>query len=199
MSVQIVTGLGNPGSDYVRTPHNVGFRVIDRVAERCSAAWRNEGKFSALVARVKWEGRDLLLVKPQTFMNLSGESVGKIMRYYDGTLADLIVISDDADLPVGRLRLRTEGGTGGHRGLQSIIDCCGGKTFARVRVGVGRSVHGGTLADHVLARLAPEEEETMQRAEAVAAEAVLFAVRQGMDKAMNKFNAESAQVAPKAE
>lgn len=199
MSVKIVTGLGNPGSEYARTPHNVGFRVVDRIAESNSAIWRDEAKFSASVAKVKSRGLDLILVKPLTYMNLSGEAVGRLARYYNVSLSDLTVISDDADLPVGRLRIRAEGGSGGHRGLQSIIDCCGGRAFARVRVGIGRSAHGGGLADHVLGRLAPEDEAVLQRAEAAAAEAVICVVTRGTAEAMNKFNAESATVAPPAD
>lgn len=196
MPIKLVTGLGNPGSEYVRTPHNVGFRVVDQIAEICSATWRDETKFSGSVAKVKWKGQDLLLLKPLTFMNLSGEAVGKLARYYNVATTDITVISDDADLPIGRLRVRAEGGSGGHRGLQSIIEVTGTKTFARVRVGIGRSAHGGSLADHVLGRLSPEEDETMQRLEAVAAEAALCVVTHGVVEAMNKFNAEGATVAP---
>ena len=199
MSVKIVTGLGNPGAEYARTPHNVGFRVVDQLAEKFSANWREESKFSASVAKVKCQGHDLLLVKPLTFMNLSGEAVGRLARYYNVPLQDLAVVSDDADLPVGRLRIRAEGGSGGHRGLQSVIDCCGGRAFARVRVGIGRSAHGGALADHVLGRLAPEDEENLRRAESAAAEAVLCVVSHGVAEAMNKFNAEGAMGAPAAE
>ena len=196
MPIKLVTGLGNPGTEYARTPHNVGFRVADRIAERCSATWRAESRFTGLVAKAKWNGMDILLLKPQTFRNLSGESVGRLARYYNVAPADLVVVSDDADLPVGRLRVRPEGGTGGHRGLQSITEVLGTKAFARVRVGIGRPSHGGELAAHVLGRLGPEEEEVLRRAEDAAAEAALCVLSRGVDEAMNTFNAEGATVAP---
>ncbi len=195
MAIKIITGLGNPGSEYVRTPHNVGFRVVDQLAESLSAGWRQENKFSAILAKVKVQGVDLFLLKPQTFMNLSGEAVSKVMRYYGAEPKDLTVISDDADLPIGRLRVRAEGGAGGHRGLISIIDCCGSKAFARVRLGIGHEAHGGSLASHVLGRLEPEEEAKLQRVEAVAAKAALCVVTRGVNEAMNKFNPLDAVVA----
>lgn len=198
MPMKLVTGLGNPGSEYARTPHNVGFRVVDAIAERLSAVWRDESKFSGAVARARWQGADLLLLKPATYMNLSGEAVGRLARYFNVAPAELTVVSDDADLPAGRLRVRAEGGSGGHRGLQSIIDCLGTRAFARVRVGIGRSAHGGSLADYVLGRLPPEEEEKLRLAEAAAAEAALCVVAHGADEAMNKFNAFGSEP-PKAE
>ncbi len=193
MAIKVITGLGNPGAEYEKTPHNVGFRVVDRLAEKLSASWRNEAKFSAAVAKVKYKGNDIYLVKPQTFMNLSGEAVGKILSYYKATVSDLTVISDDADLPIGRLRVRAEGGTGGHRGLKSIIDICGSKAFARVRVGIGHGTNGGSLASRVLGRLEPEEEKTLQQQEAAAAEATLCVIECSVAEAMNKFNASSAK------
>jgi PTH1 family peptidyl-tRNA hydrolase len=142
----------------------------------------------ACLARVRAEGAELLLAKPQTFMNLSGESVGALLRYYNVAPADLVVVADDADLPAGRVRVRPEGGAGGHRGLLSVIDACGTEAFARVRVGIGRGATGEALIEHVLGRLAPGEEAAVQQAMSVAAEAVLCLVAQGVDAAMNRFN-----------
>lgn len=198
MHLKLITGLGNPGPEYAPTPHNVGFRVADAIAAEASAAWRNESKFSGMVARARVGGGELLLLKPLTFMNLSGEAVGKLMRYFDIQASDLTVVSDDADLPVGRLRVRAEGGSGGHRGLQSIIGVLGGGGFARVRVGVGRPSGGEGLADYVLGRLGPEEEKLLRQSELLAAKAAICVATRGADEAMNRFNAEGATVAPQA-
>jgi PTH1 family peptidyl-tRNA hydrolase len=117
--MKLVAGLGNPGPEYAETPHNVGFRVVDLVAERSSAAWRAESKFMGGVARARLGGVESLLLKPSTYMNLSGESVGRTARYFGVKPEDVVVVSDDADLPAGRIRIRVRGGSGGHRGLQS--------------------------------------------------------------------------------
>lgn len=201
MSLKLVAGLGNPGAEYERTPHNVGFRVVNRVAELASASWRDEPKFKGSVARIRFQGAEALLLKPLTYMNLSGEAVGKLAHYFGVKPADFVVVSDDADLPVGRLRIRPGGGSGGHRGLQSVIDVCGTNAFARVRVGIGRSAFGGSLADFVLGRPAPEDEEVLRRAESAAAEAVMCVLTRGTAAAMNRFNGESATAAetPKQE
>ena len=112
MSLKLVAGLGNPGAEYERTPHNVGFRVVNRVAELASASWRDEPKFKGSVARIRFQGAEALLLKPLTYMNLSGEAVGKLAHYFGVKPADFVVVSDDADLPVGRLRIRPGGGSG---------------------------------------------------------------------------------------
>lgn len=188
MGLKVVAGLGNPGSAYVRTPHNVGFEVLDLLAARLDGAWREQARFNACLARIKRGGADLLLVKPQTFMNLSGESIGALLRYYDVAPADLVVVSDDADLPAGRLRVRPEGGAGGHRGLRSVIEACGTEAFARVRVGIGRGAAGAGLTGYVLSRLDPVHEAAVRRTLEVAADAVLCLVAQGVTDAMNRFN-----------
>ena len=188
MGLKIVAGLGNPGAEYARTPHNAGFGVVDRLAGRLDGTWRNHARFKASLARVRSGDADLLLAKPQTFMNLSGESVGALMRYYGASAADLVVVSDDADLPAGRLRVRPDGGAGGHRGLISVIEACGAQNFARVRVGVGRGAAGAGLIGHVLGRLAPEDEDAVMKTLDAAADAVLCLVAQGVAEAMNRFN-----------
>lgn len=184
--MKIVAGLGNPGAAYVRTPHNAGFEVLDRLASRLSGIWREQARFKASLVRVKAEGTDVLLVKPLTFMNASGEAVGALLRYYDVAPTDLVVVSDDADLPAGRLRVRSEGGAGGHRGLLSVIESCGTQAFARVRVGVGRGTAG--LVDHVLGRLAPADEDAVRQTLDVAADAVMCLVARSTVEAMNRFN-----------
>lgn len=200
MRPKLIAGLGNPGAEYAETPHNVGFRVVDAIAAEAAAAWRQEAKFCGAVARAKAGGVDLMLLKPSTYMNLSGDAVGRLMRYFDIPASDLAVVSDDADLPVGRLRVRAAGSSGGHRGLQSIMDCLGTSAFARVRVGVGRPEHRGQgLVDYVLGRLGPEAEKTLRAAEAAAAKAAVCVAVRGVDEAMNQFNAEGAVVAPSAQ
>lgn len=195
MRIRLIAGLGNPGAEYAATPHNVGFRVADAIAGECSASWRREAKFCGDVARAKSGGIDLMLLKPATFMNLSGDSVGKVMRYFGIDDADLTVVADDADLPVGRLRVRADGGSGGHRGLQSVMDAIGSRAFARVRIGVGRPERGGDLADYVLGRLPQGDEALLKKAEGKAAQAALCVATRGVDEAMNKFNAPDAVVA----
>lgn len=199
--MKLVAGLGNPGPEYAETPHNVGFRVVDLVAERSSAAWRAESKFMGGVARARLGGVEALLLKPTTYMNLSGESVGRVARYFGVKPEDVMVVSDDADLPAGRIRIRVRGGSGGHKGLQSIIDCLGTDGFVRIRVGIGRSAFGGPLVDYVLGRPSPEDEESLRLAMPVAADAVLCAVSRGPVEAMNKFNGAPAEeaTAPKQE
>ncbi len=186
--MRIVAGLGNPGAEYAHTPHNVGFIVLDLLADRLNGTWRSERRFNALAARARVNGENLILAKPQTYMNSSGQSVASLLRYYNGVAADLVVVSDDADLPSGRLRVRPGGGAGGHRGLISIINHCGADSFPRVRIGIGRDKRGGNLRDHVLQRLPPEEDEALQRTLPVAVEAVLCLVAKGADETMNRFN-----------
>ncbi len=200
MRLMLIAGLGNPGAEYAATPHNVGFRVVDAIAAEAAAQWRQEPKFSGAVARAKVGGADLMLLKPSTYMNLSGESVGKVMRYFGIEPAGLAVVSDDADLPIGRIRVRAEGGPGGHNGLKSIIGSIGTDAFARIRVGIGRPGHPGEdLAGYVLGRLGPDAEKTLRQAEAAAARAALCVATRGVDEAMNNFNAEGAAVAPSAQ
>lgn len=183
----LVAGLGNPGAEYVRTPHNVGFEVVEAVADRLRGMWRPSARFSARMASVEHAGRRLLLLEPQTYMNLSGSSVVPALRYHGGTADNLVVVLDDADLPPGRLRIRPSGGSGGHRGLASVIEMLGTDGFARIRVGVGRG-RGEGLVGHVLGRMDPGRGELVAAAVAMAADAVLCLAAQGVAEAMNRFN-----------
>jgi PTH1 family peptidyl-tRNA hydrolase len=189
--VKLIAGLGNPGATYANTPHNVGFDVVDRLAERFEAGWKNSSGFHACVARTNRADGPLLLAKPQTFMNLSGTSVAPLLRYYGGTPADLTVVLDDADLPLGTLRIRSSGGSGGHRGLASIIEALGTEKFPRVRLGVGRDARGD-LVGHVLHAF-DEERLTLARTMiAAAADAAQCLTEKGLNEAMNRFNGWSA-------
>lgn len=186
--MKLIAGLGNPGADYANTPHNVGFDVVDLVAARLDAAWKNSSWFNALVARAAFAKSTLWLIKPQTYMNLSGTSVAAMLRYYRGAPQDLIVVSDDADLALGRLRIRAAGGSGGHLGLASIIGELGSEEFPRVRLGVGRTMREGGLKSHVLGKFDPARQILAERMATLAADAVQCLVTKGLDEAMNRYN-----------
>jgi PTH1 family peptidyl-tRNA hydrolase len=184
--VKIVVGLGNPGREYVATRHNIGFMAVDTLAERWGVtAWRE--KFSALMAEHRG-AETVLLVKPQTYMNLSGQAVAAFVRFYKLTVADVIVVYDDIDLPAGRLRLRPGGGAGGHRGIESLFDHLGSDAFARVRIGVGRPPEYMEAADYVLSRFSSEEQPLMDEAIKRAADAVEAILKDGLAKAANEYN-----------
>lgn len=186
--MKLVAGLGNPGERYRATRHNVGFDVIDLLAKR------HEADFEAAPAdavQAKWriDGDIVLLVKPLTFMNLSGGAVAALGRYYKIALPDLMVVCDDVNLPLGRLRLRSGGTDGGHNGLRSVADALGTIDYARLRIGVGRGQDSRMdLADHVLARFDAEERPGIDRAVTRAADAVETWMTHGIGQAMNVFN-----------
>lgn len=184
----IIAGLGNPGREYVNTRHNVGFDVVDKLAEQENIDVL-EKKHKALIGRGVVSGRKCVLAKPQTFMNLSGESVRALLDYYKADeQTELIVISDDISLDVGQIRVRKKGSAGGHNGLKNIIAHLGHDSFIRVKMGVGEKPKGWDLVDYVLGRFSAPEREQMDEAVLRAAEAVRVIVDQGADAAMNQFN-----------
>lgn len=185
--MKVIAGLGNPGEGYANTPHNVGFDVVDVLAKRLDTAWKNSSGFHARVARTVYAGQALMLVKPQTFMNLSGTSVVPLLRYFGGEPQDLTVVLDDADLPLGRLRIRTAGGSGGHRGLASVIESLGTEAFSRVRLGVGREERGD-LVGHVLGKFDENRQNTVRATVEAAADAVMCLIENGLNESMNRFN-----------
>jgi len=147
--MRLIVGLGNPGKEYEGSRHNLGFQVLDRMAERLGApAWKRQQ--GALVARGTYQGAAYLLAKPQTFMNNSGQAVQALLHYYRVDLSDCLVIVDDLDLPPGRIRQRAEGSDGGHRGLRSIIQLVGSQAFKRIRIGIGRPADRRSVVSHVL-------------------------------------------------
>lgn len=182
--MKAIVGLGNPGGDYAGTRHNVGFDVVDEVARRWGVAlrpWKS-------IAHVAVAGsRGAVLVKPQTFMNLSGEAVSRVLAFHKLDPSDVLVVADEVQLPLGRLRLRRSGSAGGHNGLKSVIQHVGDQ-FPRLRIGVGRGDPNWDLADHVLSRFSREERETVEEAVARAGDAVELFVEQGIEPAMNRFN-----------
>ena len=197
--MKMIAGLGNPGEAYAQTAHNIGFDVVDVIAQRLKIGWKNSSGFQARTAKTIYAGQQLMLVKPQTFMNLSGNSVATLLRYFGGTPADLTVISDDADLPLGRMRLRANGGSGGHRGLLSIIEQLGTEGFPRLRVGIGREDRQGDLANQVLAKLDEPRQNLLRKSVEAAADAALFLIEQGLNETMNRFNGWSAEPPPTPE
>lgn len=187
--MKIVIGLGNPGKRYVHTPHNTGFAVIDELARCLPCQLRGRFRFRARMGKAIFNRDELLLVKPETYMNRSGITAARVLRHRKLVPADMIVVLDDADLDIGRLRIRATGGSGGHRGLESVIESVKSEEFTRVRVGIGRDSSGQELVEHVLAPCSPEEQEQMVQAVRRAAQAVLCVVESGVETAMNRFNA----------
>lgn len=189
----IIVGLGNPGKDYQNTRHNIGFDVIDALAEAAGISVI-EKKHKAIIGKGVLDGQKVILVKPQTYMNLSGESVRDIIDYYKvDEEQELIVVSDDTSLDVGMIRVRKKGSAGGHNGLKNIILHLGHDTFMRVKMGVGEKPKGYDLADYVLGHFTQNERKVMDEAAKTATEAIRMMVAGEVDKAMNAFNKKATQ------
>lgn len=188
IAMYIIVGLGNPGRKYENTRHNIGFMVIDRIAGKNQISV-TEKKHKALIGKGIIGSEKVILVKPQTFMNLSGESVREIIDYYKiDEKVELIIISDDISLDVGAIRIRKSGSAGGHNGLKNIILHLGHDEFQRIRIGVGEKPTDGDLVDYVLGRFDKEDSEIIAESAGKAAEAVEVMITDGPDAAMNKFN-----------
>lgn len=183
----MIVGLGNPGPQYRNTRHNLGFEVIERLAVRLDVRKPVE-KHQGVLAEAHHEGGKLLLVKPLTFMNRSGDCVAAAVRNRIFDPQDVLVIADDVNLPLGRLRIRAGGSAGGHNGLKSIIERLGTQDFHRLRIGVGSNATAQDLSDHVLSRFRPEEREAVEDMVARAADAALLWASAGVERAMNEFN-----------
>ena len=185
--MKLIVGLGNPGERYGLTRHNVGFMVVDAMARAAGVADPGRKRFHSLIMTYHAGGHQVVLAKPQTFMNDSGVAVGEIVRFYDLPLADCLVVCDTLDLPVGKLRIRRQGSCGGQRGLQSIESHLGTEAFPRLRVGIGRSQKQDAV-DYVLARFKPAEREAIEEATIDATRALDVWVHRGIDACMNEFN-----------
>jgi PTH1 family peptidyl-tRNA hydrolase len=186
--VKLIAGLGNPGPRYADSRHNIGFMVAEALGRRWSAgAARYERRWEALEQEALRGGRRVLLLRPQTFMNLSGRSVAAVWRFYKLPAEDLLVIHDDLDLPVGQLRLRAGGSAGGHKGMDDVIRHVGTDAIARVRIGIGK-VHPSATTEYVLGRFAPDERPLIEEAIERAADAVECWLARGIETAMNEFN-----------
>ncbi len=182
--MKLIVGLGNPGEAYQNTRHNIGFMVADRLARRLGISIKKRECFS-LTGDIHLDGEKLILAKPQTYMNLSGRAVLALAEYYRVHPEELLVVCDDLDLPFGRLRLRLRGGSGGHRGLSSIIGLLGTDRFPRLRIGIGR---GEEVVSYVLGRFGSEEEPLLNEVLDAAVECIMTARKEGYDRAMNRYN-----------
>lgn len=186
--MKLIAGLGNPGPRYAESRHNVGFLVVDELARRWSAGPGSYDRdFEGLLARTQRGGTDVLLLKPATFMNLSGRSVAAVWRYYRLALEELLVVHDDLDLPLGQLRLRGGGSSGGHKGLGDVLRQVGSEDVPRLRIGIGR-VHRDATVEYVLGRFAPPERPAAEAAVTRAADAAECWLTRGLDPAMNEYN-----------
>ena len=191
--MKLIVGLGNPGKTYARNRHNIGFECLNHFARLHSVRF-DRRQCQARVGIGKVRGEKLLLAKPGTFVNLSGQSVAGLVHKYAIPLSDLLVIYDDLDLPLGKIRLRQSGSSGGHKGMNSIISALGRKDFPRIRVGIGRrqveeqSISEDAIVSYVLSDFSPQEEATIKPVIAKVAEAIDCFLTQGIEAAMSKFN-----------
>lgn len=191
----MIAGLGNPGAEYAQTKHNVGFMLVDALAERLGASnWKM--KQDALLAEARIASEKVLLVKPMTYMNESGRAIGPLLSWYKLAPEDLIVVHDDLDIPAGSIRIRKKGSAGGHNGIKSILYHVQAETFSRVRIGIGRPPAGWTVIHHVLAPFAAPDKELVEEAIRYLLPAVECMVANGVDLAMNRFNPVRAKKKP---
>ena len=186
LPVKLVVGLGNPGAQYKGTRHNIGFAVIDEIARRAAVGFES-APAEAVIAKWRRPEGGALLAKPLTFMNLSGQAVGEIARYFKVDVPDVLIVVDEVQLPLGRLRARARGSAGGHNGLKSVIAHLG-DDFSRLRIGVGRGEQQRDLADHVLSRFEKEEAAEVERMTTRAADAAEMFITSGIEAVMNAFN-----------
>ncbi|MER3445328.1 MAG: aminoacyl-tRNA hydrolase [Candidatus Dadabacteria bacterium] len=183
----LVAGLGNPGKEYSSSRHNIGFMVVDEIARRLGISLKKRG-FRSLFAKAPLEEKKLLLLKPQTYMNLSGEAISDVVEFFKIPLKDVIVVHDEIDLPLGSMKIKTGGGSAGHKGIQSIISCLGDSGFVRVRVGIGKPIQKSGVIGHVLSGFEGGEKKIMEDMVDRAADAVSEIILRGLESAMNKFN-----------
>ena len=183
----IIAGLGNPGRKYENTRHNIGFEVVERLGKAVGVGEPQE-KFDAYHGKYQYSGQPLVLLKPLTYMNDSGRSVAAAMKFYKTPTDRLLLICDDLALPLGKLRMRRGGSSGGQKGLQSTIERVGSSDFARLRIGIGSTPPGWDTADYVLSRFSPSERPTVDAAVEAAVDATLCWLTDGVETAMNRFN-----------
>ncbi|HUD82478.1 MAG TPA: aminoacyl-tRNA hydrolase [Candidatus Saccharimonadales bacterium] len=185
----LIAGLGNPGPDYAATRHNIGFVLVERLAARWNAGWDARKRFNARLARLEREGQKVILCQPQTFMNASGEAVGAVARFYQLPPARTLIVLDDADLALGQIRLRPEGSSGGHHGLESIERQLGTRAYPRLRLGIGRRAGDDReITDYVLGRFSTAELKVMEEVLDRACQQVECWLSAGIQAAMNRFN-----------
>ena len=184
--MKVIVGLGNPGVRYQMNRHNIGFQAVDRLAQLNHILICTK-RFKSLYGKGKIDSQEVVLVKPRTFMNLSGEAVKKSADFFQAGMEDLIVIHDDMDLPLGRLRFKQRGGDGGHQGIRSIIEVMGGNNFLRLKVGIGRPPRGTDPAEHVLNDFDQVEQPRLNEILSLSAEAIRVMLLEGLQTAMNRY------------
>lgn len=185
----LIAGLGNPGSEYARTRHNAGFLLVEELAREWRVEWQTERRFESWVARGSPGGRTVWLVRPRTYMNASGEAVGALLRYYRVAIPGVLVVVDDADLPLSTVRLRSDGSSGGHHGLESVEAHLGTRSYARLRLGIGRTEAAvREITGHVLGRFTAEESEVFGRVLRHSVAQVTCWLEEGIEKAMTRYN-----------
>lgn len=188
-NLYLIAGLGNPGAEYARTRHNVGFMVAERLARRWHGDWKTDSRFRSSLASVESGGRRVLLCRPQTWMNSSGEAIRRLKEFYRVALTRLLVVVDDADLPLGELRMRPRGSSGGHHGLESVEQHLGTREYPRLRIGIGRAANDTReITGHVLGRFSGAEIALWERVLGRAADQAACWLDRGITKAMNQFN-----------
>jgi len=191
--MKVVVGLGNPGRQYDKTRHNVGFRVIEELARRQGVAFTSRQSFEAETAEIFLDGKKTLLAAPQTYMNLSGRSVRRFFDYYDMSPDDLLIVCDDLNLPIGKLRMRAGGSAGGQKGLNNIIHRLGSENIGRLRIGIGQAPGKMDAADYVLGKFRTDETSIIDHAVVAAADGVEMWIREGLEPTMNVVNAPSTE------
>ncbi len=186
----LIVGLGNPGKEYENTRHNVGFNVLDRLAKELACSFKKKWRFSAEIADARFDERKIVLVKPRTYMNRSGIAIQPVLKWLNLSTRDMLVVVDDVDLPLGGVRVRSSGGSGGHNGLKSIVNVLGGREdFARLRIGIGRNQPvGNDVSGHVLGPFSRGEQQIVEKVLEIAVQAALYCVKCGVEAAMNEFN-----------
>jgi PTH1 family peptidyl-tRNA hydrolase len=187
-NVFLIVGLGNPGAEYAKTRHNAGFALVEKLAAQWKTDWKIERKFQARIAKADRDGKRILLCEPQTFMNLSGETVGALVNFYQLPLKQILVAVDDADLPLGEIRLRAGGSSGGHHGLESIEQHLASRKFARLRIGIGRKDGAREITDYVLGKFDATENELLKQVLERASNQIETWLEAGIEKAMSLFN-----------
>lgn len=183
----VIVGLGNPGRKYAKTRHNLGFLTVDEIAARLHSGFKKSDNYE--ISEGFMGSEKLLLVKPLTFMNLSGTAVSRVLLYYKGTLDDMVLIHDDLDIETGRIKIRLGGGSGGHKGVESVISSVGSRVFLRIKIGIGRPDNNNTEG-YVLSTFKGTEEQLINDTIMKAADALQSIISDGYEKAMSKFNAD---------
>ena len=183
----LIVGLGNPEEDYSKTRHNMGFNVINKLANQYDIEI-NKNKFKGLIGKGEIEGQKVILLKPQTYMNLSGESIKEVVEFYKIEIDKLLIIYDDMDVDIGKIKLRKKGGAGSHNGMKSVIDCLNSEEFSRIRVGIGKPEDKSDMINYVLGYIPENEVKELDTATTIAKNAVIDFILCGIDNTMNKYN-----------